>query len=149
MATRFPSKLDIERRKMIGQYLDAGLVTVIVQVDTDGVDLPAHLMSEDRVLLNLSRRFNLDVFEIGPFNIEASLSFGGVRHHCQIPYAALLGCITEDGKSLTMFDAQPSSQSLEDLEAKTPTELPAETTEGISHDNPKDPAKGPHLRLIK
>ena len=140
MPTRFPSKVELERRRVIDRYLNIGLVTIIVQVNVEGVDLPEHLRSDERVLLNLSKKFNLDVFEVGPFMIEASLSFGGVRYHCQVPYHAILGCITDDGKSLTMFEVQ-SSPSDEPPEASTSDDGSEKTSTSIG--------KGGHLRLIK
>ena len=125
---------------MIDRYLNTGLVTIIVQVDVNGVDLPGHLRTDERVLLNLSKKFNLDIFEVGPFMIEASLSFGGVRYHCQVPYLAILGCITDDGKSLTMFESSPASA----------VEQGGSLTEADSSEKAQEtPTKGGHLRLIK
>ena len=141
---RFPSKLEIERRKVIDGYLNTGLVTIIVQVDVDDVDLPKNLMTETRVLLNLSRKFNLDIFEVGPFMIEASLSFTGVRHHCRIPYTAILGCITDDGTSLTMFEETVSHDKNDKDEHQS------ESTADGDRDPAESPAlNGSHLRLIK
>lgn len=93
--TRFPSPVEREKRGKLVELLDEGKVLIGVDVSRDGVDLPAHLMERPVVRLALSRRFGLDVFEIGPHEVRANLSFGGVRHLCVVPWAAVFQMTSE------------------------------------------------------
>lgn len=105
MATRFPTAQERKKRETLLELLEAGMVMVYVDPSAPDVDLPAHLHEQDVVALNLSRKFGLEVFRVGPLAIEASLSFGGTRYHCVMPYQAILGCLShEDGQRIVFED---------------------------------------------
>ena len=107
MSHRFPSQSEQEKRQRLVALLDEGLVTIALDATHPEVDLPPHLMNQRQVILNLSHRFHLDVFDIGPYGIQASLSFGGVPYHCVIPYQALYACVGPDGHQHIFPDALP------------------------------------------
>ncbi len=86
---RFPDPSEREKRARLIALLDEGLVQVHVDARRDGVEVPAHLRDDPMLVLNLSRRFQLDVFEVGPLEVKASLSFGGNRQICVLPWSAV------------------------------------------------------------
>lgn len=105
---RFPDPSEREKRARLIEMLDVGKVMVYVDPRRPGVDLPIHLRGQVAVPLNLSRRFGLDVFEIGPLSVKASLSFGGERHLCVLPYRAIFGYYGHsDGSRLVFADSVP------------------------------------------
>lgn len=156
--SRFPDPVEREKRRRINEMLDVGKTMLYVDPRNDGVDLPAHLMNEVAVPLNLSRAFGLDVFEVGPLDIRASLSFGGTRHLCVLPYRAIFGALNHvDGTRLVFPDALPPEVSVTateqdaagaDAEADTPL---AETDKAAAEHAaaPSEPPPSrPHLRLV-
>lgn len=103
---RFPSPAEREKRGKLVELLDEGKVLIGVDATRDGVQLPAHLMERPVVWLALSRRFGLDVFEVGPLEVRANLSFGGVRHLCVVPWAAVFQMTSEaTGEEAVFADA--------------------------------------------
>lgn len=103
---RFPSPAEREKRAKLVELLDDGKVLIGVDVTRDGVELPAHLMERPVIWLALSRRFGLDVFEVGPLEVRANLSFGGVRHLCVVPWTAVFQMTSEaSGEEVVFADA--------------------------------------------
>lgn len=88
-AARFPTPEERARRAQLLEMLDAGKVLVQLTPRHPGADLPEHLRDEMAVGLALSRRFALPVMEVGPLEIRASLSFGGDRYLCVVPWMAV------------------------------------------------------------
>lgn len=88
-AARFPTPEERARRAQLLEMLDAGKVLVQLTPRHPGTDLPEHLRDEMAVGLALSRRFALPVMELGPLEIRASLSFGGERYLCVVPWMAV------------------------------------------------------------
>jgi stringent starvation protein B len=88
--------------------LDESMVMVHLDTRVDGVDVPDDLHDDPMLALNLSHRFGLEVFEIGPFGVKASLGFGDSRHLCVLPWAAIWSMTsTAEGKRFVFPDAVP------------------------------------------
>jgi hypothetical protein len=92
---RFPTPGEREKRSKLVELLELGKVMIGVDATRPGVDLPPHLMGRPVVRLALSRLFRLDVFETGPFEVRANLSFGGERYLCVVPWAAIFQMTSE------------------------------------------------------
>lgn len=157
---RFPSPAEREKRARLLEMLDAGKVMVYVDPRRPGVDLPAQFNGQVAVPLNLSHRFALDTFDIGPLAVRASLSFGGERHLCVLPYAAMFGFYGHADQTRVVFaDALPSEVIVAEAPgAETPSqptrargEQPGEETEAPStKPAPTAPRPGrPGLRLVE
>ena len=169
MTLRFPTAAEVRKRELIAELLDESLVSIQLDPRRDGVDVPAAYRDQPALCLNLSHSFHLDVFEIGRFSIEASLSFGGARYHCVLPYSSIysIECTAlerhyffpEDvpveldiGPLKTvMDDTQASDDGLDAEPGKR-----AEHVSTIDEDSSGDSGAGasqagshPHLRLIK
>jgi stringent starvation protein B len=133
------------------------MVMVHLDARRDGVDVPEQHRGHPALALNLSRAFRLDVFEVGPFSVMASLSFQGEVYRCVIPYGAIFSLTSKaDGQSRIFADAVPPEVQIlaadEDVEESAPPEpqepvaddgAPARAAEASdSADN------GPFLRLV-
>ena len=152
MSHRFPTNAEREKRQTLDSLLESSLVTIVVDARHEDVDLPEHLLGQPQVALNLSRKFNLDLFQLSPTTVDASLSFGGVRHNCSIPYNAIYACITPDGEQHIFADALPTGDSGQSEAPRSQASHPEDRDNGLgtpdegpAHDN----APGSHLRLIK
>lgn len=74
------------KRRDLENHLGRGMTQIVLDSHCSGVDLPAHLMGQDQVVLNLSYAFHLRIFEIDLDGVQASLSFSGQEYLCIIPW---------------------------------------------------------------
>lgn len=149
---RFPDTSEREKRARLLEMLDAGKVMVYVDPRRPGVDLPAQFKGQVAVPLNLSHRFALETFDIGPLAVRASLSFGGERHLCVLPYRAIFGFYGHADEERVVFtDDLPSEVII--AEPAAPSEAasgagPAPTEEAPEPSTPPA-ARRPGLRLVE
>lgn len=154
---RFPDSAEREKRARLLGMLDAGKVMVYVDPRVAGVDLPLQFSGQVAVPLNLSHQFGLEVFEIGPLAVRASLSFGGERHLCVLPYRSMFGLYGHaDGTRVLFRDALPPEVALveageetEDSEVPTPEADGPDAAAEPEGDEPKAGGKPPFLRLVE
>ena len=106
---RFPTESERTRRAKLIELLDRGLVEVHLDARREGVDVPEHLRDNPMLVLNLSRRFGLEVLELGPLVIKASLGFGTERYLCVMPWNAIWAFISKvDDEQVVFPDAVPN-----------------------------------------
>ncbi len=108
MELRLPTPSEREKRRRLNALLAEGLVTIHLNPRCEGVELPEHLMDQPSVSLNLSHRFALKTFEIGPLSIRAGLSFGGTRFLCQLPWSSIFGLVQEGQEPLLFPEEFPA-----------------------------------------
>jgi len=174
MTARFPNEAELTKRRLLNDLLQDGMVTIQLDPRRPGVDVPAAYNDEPALTLNLSHAFNLDVFEVGPYDLTANLSFGGVRHRCVIPYQAIYVMVSQaQGKHLLFPEDVPVEleaqfPGLDEVEAESPPDEsdpeqarpvtdhdastgdpPAEPSDTKDDNEPPPPPAGPHLRLVK
>ncbi len=89
MNTRFPTEAERKKRTALIELLEGGIVMVHLDARYEGVDVPEHLKESPALALNLSHAFRLDVFELGPYAVTASLSFGDSRYACVLPWGSI------------------------------------------------------------
>lgn len=141
-----PATADVEKRRLLERLLDEGLVVVHLDPRRPGVDLPAWLVDQPSIALNLSRNFGLDVFEIDGQGVQASLSFQGRRHHCRLPWSSIyLMANRATGQAYVFPRSVPGELAdLADAEAASAPPAPEPPPEP-----PPRPAGRPQLRLVK
>jgi len=76
-------------RSIVEDYLDRGTIIVVIDSSVKDVVLPDHLMNSKEVKLNLSYRFQTNIFEIDDEKIIVDLSFKGTRVVCVIPFRSI------------------------------------------------------------
>ena len=85
MTSRFPTEQERAKRDVLSKLLELGLVAIQLDSRVEGVDVPPQHLGQPALVLNLSRKFNQRVLDLGPLAIKATLSFGGnpytVRFH--------------------------------------------------------------------
>ena len=77
-----------DKRKILTEQLELGMVLVALDARLEPVDVPAHLRHDVQLRLNLSYRFGLPL-ELDDWGITATLTFGGDSHDCRIPWTAI------------------------------------------------------------
>lgn len=159
MPPRFPTEAERERREMLCALLDDGLVYVHLDARHDGASLPDHLADEPALVLKLSHGFHLETFDLGALEVVASLSFGGARFRCVLPYDAMFAFSTEHEPFVGYFpDAAPQevirALAVAIRPAPGPAEAPA-SADDVSGPEPRADtsrelrADPPTLRLVK
>ncbi|MCA9542956.1 MAG: stringent starvation protein B [Myxococcales bacterium] len=144
---RFPDQAERAKRARLITLLDDGMVTVHVDARLDGVDVPPHLRGDLMLALNLSRRFQLDVFELGPLAIRASLSFNGEPYPCVLPWRALWRLESRVTGEVALFEDSVPPELLAAAEASPTAE--AEQAKAEPEAPPPPPRGRPHLRIVK
>ncbi len=151
MSDAMPTAADREKRRMLEKLLDEGVVTVQLDTRREGVDLPPHLRGVPSVALNLSRRYGLDVFDVGPAAVLASLSFQGRRYTCRLPWSAVFLMTSQATERAYVFPASVPPEYpalLSDVGEAVPEDVP--DAPAAEPEQPPAPPKGPpKLRLIK
>ena len=105
---RFPSESERQKRARLIELLDTGVVLVNLDPRVEGADVPTQFRQQPVLGLNLSRRYHLDVFEVGPLAVKASLSFGGDRYLCVLPWTAIFSMSAQaDGTSESWPESFP------------------------------------------
>jgi hypothetical protein len=151
MSDVIPSPADREKRRMLEKLLDEGVVMVHLDSRREGVDVPPHLRGQPSVALNLSRRYGLDVFDVGPDAVLASLSFQGRRYTCRLPWPAIFLMTSLATERAYVFPAAvpPEYPTLLNDVGEELRE-PEEDAAAPEPEPPPAPPKGPpRLRLIK
>ena len=102
--------LNQHKKSALLERLDRGVTQLFVNSEIAGVDLPVSQMGKPQVILNLSYKFELDVFEIKVEGVSASISFGGVTHLCLLPWDSIyfIRLAQDEGdEGLFYFDSLP------------------------------------------
>lgn len=76
------------KQDLLRRLLEEGMVQVMLDARTGGVDVPSHLRGDYQLRLNLSYRFN-NHMEIDQDGVEATLTFKGEPYTCRIPWRSL------------------------------------------------------------
>jgi len=76
------------KRALLSELLDQGMVLVTLDARRDGVDVPRHLRDDAQLRLNLSYRFGLPLV-LDEEGVTATLTFAGSPYACRLPWESL------------------------------------------------------------
>jgi stringent starvation protein B len=126
---------------------DNGLTPyVLVDAAQPGVKVPAHVVKNGQVVLNLAMRAVAHL-DLGNDRIAFQARFSGVSQSIVIPMHAVLALYAQENGQGMMFPADENETLPTDgIEAADEAEAPAPSTGG-DDDRPKRGA--PHLRVVK
>jgi stringent starvation protein B len=116
----------------------------LVDAGQPGVKVPAHVVKNGQVVLNLAMRAvaNLD---LGNDRIAFQARFSGVSQNIVIPVAAVLALYAQENGQGMMFPADENDAAAAAMEASD--EAADAPVTGGDDDRPKRGA--PHLRVVK
>ena len=77
-----------------------GLVALHVNPDVDGVVLPAYLMVERDVRLNVAYGYNLPTFNIGPEGVDVMLKFSSRPFLCILPWESIWAMLSPEENNI-------------------------------------------------
>ena|ERR1700754_2045670 len=126
---------------------DNGLTPyVLVDAAQPGVKVPAHVVKNGQVVLNLAMRAVAHL-DLGNDRIAFQARFSGVSQSIVIPMHAVLALYAQENGQGMMFPADENEAlSTDGVEAADEAEAPAPSAGG-DDDRPKRGA--PHLRVVK
>jgi stringent starvation protein B len=120
---------------------------MLVDATRNGVRVPAHVIKNGQVVLNLAMRAvaNLD---LGNEWISFQARFSGVSHSIQIPIPAVLALYAQENGQGMMFPAEEEGgEPPTDNPPSPPAPEPPSDGGGTGGDKPK--RSGSHLRVVK
>ncbi len=128
-------------------------IQLLVDARRPGVKLPANLLNDWNVRLNLSYRFSTPP-ELREDYVRVLLSFGGKDFECIIPWIAVWAIIAADSGDIHSFpnDLPREVKAEVATMAKDQAEKPVYTKPTLVWDNPnpeRTPPRRGHLSLVK
>jgi stringent starvation protein B len=156
MNSRFPTEAERTKRTALLELLSEGMVMLHLDTRSPGVDVPEHLRGTEALALNLSHAFRLDLFEVGPYEIVANLSFGDLRYRCVLPWKSIFSMTQHATGERRVYveDFPPELLASIKREAgpeKQEAPVDAEASIDLAEDRSDSPASDagtPHLRLV-
>lgn len=146
---------------------DNGLTPhLLVEATQPGVMVPAHAVSDGRIVLNVAERA-VSGLDMGNDLIRFSARFGGVSHSVSVPVGAVLAIYArENGQGMALppdaFEADVDGESLSaeaplgqrERQGQPALELVQDSEAGPDDDGPDGdapprPPRGSHLRIVK
>lgn len=151
---QFPTPEAREKRERLGELLDRGLVSIQLDPRRPGVVVPERFRAQPALTLNLSRRFRAPDLTLAHDAVRVTLSFGGVRTPCELPWSSIFAMVSGvDDEGFLFTDAIPA-----ELAAHLPTvaappgdaDAPPETSEATAEPEAGSEAPArPSLRLVE
>jgi hypothetical protein len=150
---RLPTTLERRKRTLIESELQKGKLLVHFDPRGPTVEVPKDFKVDPVLALNFSHQFPFANTTVTPLTLQANLSFGGVRHWCEIPYAAIF-CVTQasDNEQHWFEDSLPEElrQTLSGngvtAEMSEDEATPAPKADTITSDTS---SRVSHLKLVK
>jgi stringent starvation protein B len=161
------------KRVVLAELLEQGMVLVTLDARTEGVDVPPHLRDDAQLRLNLSYRFGLPMI-LDEGGIRATLTFAGSPYPCCLPWRAVYLFVSHvTGRPILFPDDVPTEFSLATLapaqQDATPMQWPSRGSgkprlrvicsggsaeesrveSATTGDDDKPPPRRGHLRVIK
>lgn len=154
--SRLPTLTERKKRIQVEQELQKGKVLVHLDPRNPDVDVPDNLREQPVLALNFSHQFPFANIEIGPVFLSASLSFGGERYHCKVPYSSIF-CLTQttSRKQHWFADSLPNELQtwLNSAEAAKPDQPESDDASIPFADRLNEPSKdvkaAPRLTLVE
>lgn len=109
-----------QKKNLIESMLNNGLVMIVVDARKKGVELPADLLQDSRVALNLSWKFRA-YMELKEESIHALLRFSGKEFLCVIPWNAIW--MVKQNKDGIVFPESLPDQELLSVKAEKLQEI--------------------------
>ncbi|WP_368312126.1 ClpXP protease specificity-enhancing factor [Luteibacter sp. CQ10] len=128
---------------------DNGLTPyVLVDAGQPGVKVPAHVIKNGQVVLNLAMRAvaNLD---LGNDRIAFQARFSGVSQSIVIPVSAVLALYAQENGQGMMFPADENEESAPAADGLEVVEGSAEAPATGGDDDSRPKRGAPHLRVVK
>ena len=128
------------KKSVLEELLDLGMVLVALDARVQGVDVPGHLGRDPQLRLNLSFRFGLPM-SLDPWGIKATLTFGGVPYACRFPWKAIYLLVSHVNGEPYLFPDEVPAELL--------AQVGVESAWSIQPSAKPKPAPRPKFRLVR
>ena len=136
--------INLRKYQTIERMLDGEFVLVHLDPAANGVEIPRHLKDSNTVTLKLSRLFR-GALEMEDSRINADLLFGSEYFSCRLPYEAIWGATSSEGKNSVWPESAPESVLKEIMKAGKKSGKDA----SASQNKKSAGSKRPLLRRVK
>jgi len=139
-----------DKRQVVDELLVSGAVLVHVDARLDGVCVPGQFATDSKLVLRFGYNLSPAVpdLEVDDDGIRGTLTFGGVPHHCILPWHAIYAVVSDsNSRGLVWPDDVPDDVigELAGAAGADSNPCPDEAAElGVAAKR-----KGSHLRLVK
>lgn len=141
------------KRQFVDELLERGPVLIHINACSDEVDIPDRLRGNPKLVLRFGYGLSPAItdLEVDDEGVSGTLTFGGIPHHCMLPWPAVYAAVSEsDQRGMVWPDDVPPAvlEQMTDDEAAAP---PADANEpGKPERKDGSSTKGrPHLKLVE
>lgn len=137
----------MNKKDLVGSMLDQGLIHILVDTRTPGVDLPEHLMGRVDVKINLSWQFKT-LIELTDQGIFANLSFNGETRQVVIPWFAIYFVGSKQTQEGILFPEDAPGEIVTRITSSQESRPKPQKFESIDGGNEVSPPRTGHLRVL-
>ena len=98
-----PDALSAQKLRLFSEWIEAGMVMVVSDPRTNGVQVPSYLRNLCELRLNFSLRFDLRDFAFDEQGISATLMFPEGLFFCMLPWPAVFALHSYETNAGVMF----------------------------------------------
>lgn len=80
-----------EKRDVFAAFLESGVVSVILDPNFEGTQVPSEYRASDTLVLNFCYAYNISDFSFDDVGISATLTFPQGYFFCFVPWGAVYG----------------------------------------------------------
>jgi stringent starvation protein B len=134
------------KREVVSKLLGDGPILVHLDARRPGVAVPDSVATDPRLVLRFGHGLSPAItdLDIGDDALSGTLSFGGVFHHCVLPWSAVYAVVSEGDQRGMVWpdDVPPEAMTSSDDAAEAGDEPPAAAP-------PKRSGRATHLKLVE
>lgn len=134
------------KREFVDQLLAQGPVLIHADPRRPDVSVPDHLESDPRLVLRFGYGLAPAIadLEVDDSGISGTLTFGGVPHHCVLPWTSVYAAVSEASQQAMVWPDDVPAEVLEQM-AQPQAEGPEDRPTPVEK---KKPRRAGHLKLV-
>jgi stringent starvation protein B len=140
------------KRPFVDELLERGPILVHIDARSDLVDVPDRFRDDPKLVLRFGYGLSPAItdLEVDDEGISGTLTFGGVPHHCVLPWPAVYAAVSESDQRGMVWPDDVPPVVLDQMRAEEEAAPPKEGNDTRGSSNPAErSSKGPpHLKLV-
>lgn len=142
-----------DKREYVDQTLEEGPVLVHIDARRDGVSVPERLRNDATLVLRFGYGLAPAIVDlvVEADGLSGTLTFGGVPHHCVLPWSAVYAVVSEHSQRAMVWPDDVPGEVLEQMRSAGGSDAaPAAVPEATDEDDQAKTAKRrvSHLKLV-
>ncbi|HUH03054.1 MAG TPA: ClpXP protease specificity-enhancing factor SspB [Kofleriaceae bacterium] len=140
-----------DKHDYVTEALEEGPVLVHIDARGEGVSVPERLRNDATLVLRFGHGLAPAIvdLDIDREALSGTLTFGGVPHHCIVPWPAVYAVVSEDSQRAMVWPDDVPSEVLEQMRAAGDRAAPSPTVEDTADEAKTSKRRAGHLKLVE